>query len=97
MADEGITTGCGSLTRFCPKDNVSRAQMAVFLTRALDLSDTTPLGFTDIGHLTPTFQDAINALANAGITGGCATGPLRYCPDQTVTRGSDVEVHRPRV
>ena len=75
MADEGITTGCGSLTRFCPKDNVSRAQMAVFLTRALDLSDTTPLGFTDIGHLTPTFQDAINALANAGITGGCGTGP----------------------
>ena len=75
MADEGITTGCGYAI-FCPKDNVSRAQMAVFLTRSLGLNDTTPFGFTDISHLSPNFQEAINALANAGITGGCATGPL---------------------
>ena len=29
---------------------------------------------------------AIDALYAAGITTGCATEPLRYCPDQPVTR-----------
>ena len=28
----------------------------------------------------------IGRLYGAGITGGCATGPLRYCPEDTVTR-----------
>jgi len=28
----------------------------------------------------------IEALFNAGVTGGCATAPLRYCPTATVTR-----------
>ena len=28
----------------------------------------------------------VERLYAAGITGGCATGPLRYCPDDTVTR-----------
>jgi predicted outer membrane repeat protein len=28
----------------------------------------------------------IERLFNAGITGGCATNPLRYCPDQVVNR-----------
>ena len=28
----------------------------------------------------------IDKLYNAGITGGCATNPLRYCPDAAVTR-----------
>jgi hypothetical protein len=28
----------------------------------------------------------IERLYAAGITGGCATGPLRYCPEETVTR-----------
>jgi serine protease len=30
--------------------------------------------------------DYVERLANAGITGGCATGPVRYCPETTVTR-----------
>ena len=29
----------------------------------------------------------IHALIEAGITGGCGTNPLRYCPDPAVTRG----------
>ena len=33
-----ITTGCATNpTRYCPNDPVTRAQMATFLTRALDL------------------------------------------------------------
>jgi hypothetical protein len=86
MADQGITTGCGN-ANFCPKAAVTRAQMAVFLSRALALGDTTPVGFTDIASLSQDFQDAINALANADITEGCDTAPLRYCPSSSVTRG----------
>ena len=39
LASEGVTRGCNPPTndRFCPDDAVTRAQMATFLTRALDL------------------------------------------------------------
>jgi hypothetical protein len=42
--------------------------------------------FSDVplGHPQRQF---IEALAAAGITSGCATGPLRYCPDDPLTRG----------
>jgi Bacterial Ig-like domain/S-layer homology domain len=81
LALEGITTGC-TADRFCPKDVVSREQMASFLVRALALPATTTDHFRDdesSGH-----EDAINRLASAGITNGC--GPTRYCPLGTVTR-----------
>jgi uncharacterized delta-60 repeat protein len=50
---------------------------------------------TFVARIAPLFEDVsfvhwawgfIERLYNAGITGGCATGPLRYCPEQTVTR-----------
>jgi N-acetylmuramoyl-L-alanine amidase len=44
LAAAGITAGCGDRT-FCPDDDVTRGQMAAFLTRALDLprpADPTP-------------------------------------------------------
>ena len=34
LAASGITQGCGDGTRFCPKKNVTRGQMAAFLHRA---------------------------------------------------------------
>ena len=37
LAAEGITTGCGN-ERFCPLASVTRAEMAGFLARALDLT-----------------------------------------------------------
>lgn len=83
LAANGIADGCGD-GRFCPNAPITRAQMATFLQRALDLR--TPLLslklFDDLGvsvHI-----PAINALVNAGITNGCA--PDRYCPNQAVTR-----------
>ncbi len=36
LADSGITSGCDA-SNFCPDDNVTRAQMAAFLARALGL------------------------------------------------------------
>ena len=86
LADLGVTSGCATgPLRFCPGDNVTRAQMASFLTRAFGLeAASAPTGFVDIaGNF---HSDSINALASAGITSGCATDPLRYCPGKDVTR-----------
>jgi hypothetical protein len=44
LAAAGITKGCNppANTRFCPKDRVTRGQMAAFLTRAIPLTPITP-------------------------------------------------------
>lgn len=43
MYDLGITTGCGTdPLRYCPDANVSRAQMASFIARAVGLTPTPP-------------------------------------------------------
>ena len=42
--------------------------------------------FNDVPTSHPFFQ-FIQALAAAGITGGCSTSPPLYCPDNPVTRG----------
>ena len=82
LAAAGITGGC-TTTHFCPKAPVTRAQMASFLARALDLPPATePNHFDDDDG--STHEAAIDSLAEAGITGGCAV--RRFCPDSSVTR-----------
>ena len=78
----GLTEGCGG-GQFCPDAPVTRGQMASFLVRALELPATTINAFTDDDGLA--HEDAINRLAAAGITTGCA--PSRFCPTANVTRG----------
>lgn len=81
LYNEGITGGC-TATKFCPNANVTRDQMASFLSRALSLPATSLDFFTDDeGNI---HEAAINRLAAAGITGGCATA--RFCPKDTVKR-----------
>ena len=89
LATEEITQGCdkNNQYRFCPKDKVTRAQMAVFLARFLDLTVTaddkaSASGFNDVipgawyvGHL--------NALGR--IASGYDDGTFR--PSQPITRG----------
>lgn len=77
-----ITTGCDEWL-FCPDEDVSRAQMAAFLARALELSPPERSMFTDTEA--STFEAEIEAIAVADITAGCA--PHQYCPDAPVTRG----------
>ncbi len=150
IVDRGLTVGCDlNGPRYCPDDPVTRAQMAAFLVRALQLDTASPFrgvysdvgegvwytrvveamgvyGFTDTqvsGSYRPfdpmlrsemaiflqkafrlpsnndtstsSFQDippdasyarAAEAVLEAGITRGCGTDPLRYCPDDTVKR-----------
>lgn len=65
-------------------DDVTRGEMAAFITRARGLPAATDDYFDDDdGHL---FERDINALAQAGITDGCGDG-TSYCPDDEVTRG----------
>ena len=78
---EGITAGC-SPTLFCPEDPVTRIQMAMFLTRALDLPTTATDYFDDDDGRTG--ESSVNAMRLAGLTGGCA--PRAYCPSAHVTR-----------
>ena len=81
LAKSGITSGCGP-RRFCPTANVTRAQMAMFLDRALNLPNGTSDYFDDDDGKTG--EVSINALAASGITGGCGT--RRFCPSSAVTR-----------
>jgi len=84
----GITNGCGAAPLvFCPNDPVTRAELAVFLLRALEGAGFIPppaVGlFADLpaGNV---FAPFVEELFNRGITKGC--GPSLYCPDDPVTR-----------
>ena len=86
----GITAGCGAGI-FCPDADVTRAQMAVFLLKAEHGAGYTPpqcSGIFDDVTCTPGvgFADWIEQLYAEGVTAGCGTGPLRYCPGLPVTR-----------
>lgn len=88
LAAAGITAGCNppANTRFCPRDPVTREQMASFLARALSLPSGTA-AFTDLDKGDPVHRADISALAAAGITMGCNPPDNdRFCPTATVTR-----------
>ncbi|MGH8934785.1 MAG: S-layer homology domain-containing protein, partial [Acidimicrobiia bacterium] len=81
LAASGITFGCAE-GKFCPKDLVSREQMAAFLVRALDLPEASEDFFDDDqGNI---FEEDINRLAASGITFGC--DERKFCPKDEVTR-----------
>ena len=84
----GITTGC-TAQRFCPTAAVRRAEMAGFLSRALEL----PGDRHRLLHATTRagkHEDNINRVAAAGVTEGCTR--TNYCPTGVVTRGADGEL-----
>ena len=81
-ADAGITLGCGG-GKFCGENDITRGQMAAFLARALDLPASSTDHFDDDDD--SIFENAINAIADEGITQGC--GGDNFCPDDAVTRG----------
>jgi serine protease len=82
LAAAAVTSGC-SATRYCPSGQVTRAQMASFLARALNLPPTSKDYFIDDNG--NRHEDAINRVAAAGITSGCSLANS-YCPDGLVTR-----------
>jgi hypothetical protein len=90
IAYNSITLGCASNPmRFCPNGDVGRDEMAVFLqrtTRGIGYPYA-PLGsrFADV-PITHWAVGPIEQLYSDGVTLGCASSPLRFCPDRDVTR-----------
>ncbi|MXZ54152.1 MAG: hypothetical protein F4Z34_13315 [Acidimicrobiaceae bacterium] len=87
VAYYGITQGTGDGTTYSPSQDVTRAQMAVFIARAakaagVDLGGTGNARFSDIDDTWQEAQDAINQLATAGVipSGGA------FRPDDAITR-----------
>jgi S-layer homology domain len=86
LADQGITSGCNaSGTRFCPNRQVTRAEMAAFITRALHYNIRANNPFWDDDDTI--FEPDIERIAAANVTSGCnPPANDRYCPDRPVTR-----------
>ncbi len=86
LATAGITQGCAAgANLFCPWDPVSRAQMASFLARALELDPDPNIQFDDVNEAS-THGANITAIAGAGITLGCEATGQSFCPENIVTR-----------
>jgi Polysaccharide lyase 14/S-layer homology domain len=81
IAAAGLTVGCAP-GKFCPDDDLTRAQFATMTVRAMGLPASGLDAFDDDdGHWA---ESAINTFANNGLTEGC--GPNRFCPNRTLTR-----------
>jgi hypothetical protein len=84
----GITAGCTG-GAYCRDASVTRAQMAVFLLKSRFGSAFVPPAcggiFTDV-PCPSLFADWVEELYSLGVTGGCGTSPLVYCPGNPVTR-----------
>ena len=88
IAYYGITTGVTSTT-YEPSSNIPRWQMALYLTRFMDVTGHTlgsgaDQGFTDISGYSAAIQTAINQIKQAGVTTGKTA--TTYDPDSNVTR-----------
>jgi hypothetical protein len=92
LVTNGVTAGCGD-GNFCPDDPVLRSETAILLLRAWAVRQeqsyvpppATGTLFADVPQ--GSFgADYIEALYNAGITAGCGTNPLRFCPNSSVLR-----------
>ena len=85
LADIGVTTGCGDGTNFCPDREVTRAQMAAFLSRFYGLPEGPDPGFGDV-PADAWYAADVAKLAASGITQGCGDG-TSFCPGRSTTRG----------
>jgi hypothetical protein len=92
MYQRGITAGCSAVPlMYCPNNNVTRAQISIFIVRAIYSSisgngekftyPTTPY-FSDVPANHPYFP-YVQKMAQLGITSG--TGGGMYSPDDPVT------------
>ena len=96
MSSYGITAGCqASPPLYCPSTPVTRAEMAVFVVRGLDLATGASLTypttayFTDMpatGITDSEYFPFVQRIAQLGITVGCQTSPPWYCPDSSITQ-----------
>ena len=88
IARYGVTVGCNKEgNHYCPDTFITRAQMASFLARAMNLkppTDPNQAAFSDIAD--NIHEDNIRAVAHLGITAGCNKDGTLYCPDDPMTQ-----------
>jgi hypothetical protein len=87
IAAAGITLGCNppDNTEYCPERNITRGEMAAFMSRGLNLEEG-PDAFTDDSD--SIFEGDIDAIAAVGISRGCnPPDNTEYCPERDITRG----------
>ena len=87
LADLGVVEPYEDDT-FRPSEPLTRRDMAVFLTRAF--SHISPVA-EPAGAFEDVPADAagaaeVEAILAAGVTRGCSAEPMRYCPEESVTR-----------
>jgi hypothetical protein len=81
LAQAEITQGCGA-DRFCPGQSVTRGQVASLLSTAFSLPEATTRHFDDDS----VHAGAIDRVAEAGITSGCAASLTSFCGSDPVLR-----------
>ena len=89
LAEDGVLTGTECRPGlFCPGDPIPRWLAAVWLVRTVDGQDPEPIStsrFADV-DAGQWWAAHVERLAELGITLGCGAEPVRYCPDDSVTR-----------
>ena len=89
--DTACREGVLSITppEFCSDQPLKRWQMAVWIVRLVDGADPVPTAegsrFVDVDEK-HSWQPHVDRLSELGITGGCGKAPLRFCPDENVSR-----------
>jgi hypothetical protein len=86
LLNDGITAGCGvQPPLYCPDVPVTRAQMSVFVWKAMKGDAPPPPCEGDFADVPcpSQFADDIEGIADAGITVGCGGG--NYCPNAGIT------------
>ncbi len=99
FAELNITSGCRAdnpstpvnEAAYCPDEEITRAQMAVFITKALGIQPSSICNggiFDDVNAATvgESFCRYIEKFSELKITSGCSANPPLYCPSNTVTR-----------
>jgi hypothetical protein len=87
-AGANIMHGCAFFL-FCPSAEVTRADMAGYIWRAVHGAFASPPAY--LGIFGDVFfgdynADYIQGVYDDGITAGCQASPLLYCPDQSIPR-----------
>lgn len=85
IAARGIMIGIGNLL-FAPNDVIKRNQMAAVLSKAFSIPKDNPTTATFIDvPITDSFFPYIQGIYKAGMTAGCSTTSLEYCPTNALT------------
>lgn len=94
LAELEITSGCSSEpAKFCPDGNITRRQMATFLARGLELSESYPAKFIDVDENDAHLEN-INKVDFAKIGVGCSEShsPRQFCPRDALSRGEAAKI-----